>query len=226
MKPTRESLIAFELQIREDFKAGRLPFLVHFCGGNEGQLLDLFHSSVRPGDWIFSTHRAHYHYLLAGGDPDKLRGMIHAGKSMFIYDRALNFLTSSVLGGMAAIAAGVAWEIREGFCHEGQNEHPAHMAHVHCFLGDGAEDNGHLYEAALFVHAHSLPCTFHIEDNGFSVDAPLSERTRNKRHVWPACVRRYEYKRTYPHAGPGLKEMIRFDPAVVEAHAQKPLCTH
>jgi hypothetical protein len=30
-----------------------LPFLVHFCGGNERELISLF-DEVKEGDWVFS----------------------------------------------------------------------------------------------------------------------------------------------------------------------------
>ena len=145
--------------------------------------------------------------------------MIRAGRSMFVFDRELNFFTSSILGGCCGIAAGIAWD-----CLEAHSVGPfvdiKNMPHVWCFLGDGAEDNGHLYEAVLFVQAHHLPCTFVIEDNGFSVDSSTEVRTGNFRMDWPACVRRLRYVRTYPHAGPGLAERIKFDPAIVAAHAR------
>lgn len=220
---TKEQLIAFEARIRDDFAAGNLPFLIHLSGGNEDQLIKLF-QEARPGDWFFSTHRSHYHYLLAGGSEEKLFQMIRGGRSMFIFDRELNFFTSSILGGCCAIAAGVAWSIHESFHVEGSASpanDPDSCPHVWCFLGDGAEDNGHLYEAVLFVHAHRLPCTFVIEDNGFSVDSSLEVRTRNFRMAWPPCVRRISYVRTYPHAGPGLEQRITFDPAIVLQHARQ-----
>lgn len=233
---TKDQLIAFERRVADEFAAGNLPFLVHISGGNEDQLIEIFRG-VQPGDWVLSTHRNHYHYLLAGGSEEKLMSEIKAGRSMFIYDRRLNFLTSSVLGGLCAVAAGLAFEMacqkipidsgdKTGWI-ERQRDGSWSKAmklprHVWCFLGDGAEDNGHLYEAALFVQAHNLPCTFVIEDNGYSVDSSLSHRSGCFRPNWGAagltCIERYSYCRTFPHAGPGLKTMIQFKPEIVQAH--------
>ena len=67
---TADTLRAFEQRIVGLFAAGELPFLVHLSGGNEEQLLEIFRE-IKPGDWIFSGHRSHYHYMLAGGSEEK-----------------------------------------------------------------------------------------------------------------------------------------------------------
>lgn len=199
---TAHDLINFELRIRRLFKEGRLPYLIHLCGGNELQLIRLF-EEIRRGDWVFSTHRSHYHYLLHGGEPDTLEQMIREGRSMFVFDHRLNFYSSSVLAGTCGIAAGVAYRIKEA----------GEARHVWCFVGDGAEDEGHFYEAVNYVDGLSLPCTFVIEDNDRSVDTSKAQRGRG-RITWPPCVRRYHYEPVYPHGGAGLKEMVTFDPAI------------
>ena len=203
---TSSDLIAFESKIRDHFAAGQLPCLIHLSGGNETQLLEIF-SRVRPQDWVFSTHRNHYHALLKGIPADHLEAEILAGRSMFIYSKEHNFLTSSILAGTCCIAAGVAWDIaQESFTHGG---HP----HVYCFLGDGAEEEGHYYEAVLFAESNDLPITFIVEDNARQVDTPKAERrggyfTSNGRAHKPldhfACVERYHYEPTFPHGGAGL----------------------
>ena len=199
---TKESLIAFEARIRDLFADGELPFLIHLSGGNEEQLIGIF-NKIESGDWLFSGHRSHYHYLLAGGSPERLEQLICDGRSMFVFDRARNFLTSSVLAGTCGIAAGVALSIK---LQGGKNR-------VWCFLGDGAEDEGHFYEAAMFVEGNQLPCTFIVEDNNRSVDTEISQR-RGPHWKRPmenfGCIIRYDYKATWPHGGAGLKTMVKF----------------
>lgn len=198
---TAAELIAFESRIRAAWEAGELPFLVHLCGGNEGQLIDIF-KRIKPGDWILCGHRCHYHYLLAGGSADKLQDSIRRGRSMFVYDRKLNFLVSAILGGLPGVAAGLAWALREA----------RSPGKVWCFIGDGGEDNGHFAEAVMFVEGLKLPCQFVIEDNDRSVDTTVAQRSGGYRHQWPACVMRYHYKPTYPHAGSGCAHHIVFQP--------------
>jgi TPP-dependent pyruvate/acetoin dehydrogenase alpha subunit len=195
---TSEQLISFENTVKDLWEAGELPYLIHLCGGNEEQLIEIF-KEVRDGDWIFSSHRSHYHYLLARGSEEKLLEKIKCGRSMFIFDKEINFVTSSVLAGTCCMAAGVAYALKEQGSHN----------KVWCFLGDGAEEQGHFYEAVCYVRAAWLPCKFIIEDNDRSVESTKSER-KHWEPLWPDCVRSYSYFPTYPHAGSGCKHIIKF----------------
>jgi len=185
-------MLDFENKMVEYWRNAKIPYPVHFSGGNEDQLIEIF-KEISPEDWIFGTHRAHYHYLLAGGSKESLEKAILRGDSMHIFDRKLKFYTSAIVAGVAAIAAGTALGIKK---NNGKN-------HVWCFVGDGAEDEGHFYEAARYVAGHNLPCTFVIEDNNRSVETPLRERWGDSGFKWPDCVIRYHYVPTYPHVGDG-----------------------
>jgi TPP-dependent pyruvate/acetoin dehydrogenase alpha subunit len=206
-----EDLIAFENQTKADWEAGDLPCLLHLAGGNEKELLEIF-SRIKEGDWIFSTHRNHYHALLAGIPLGDLRAKINRGDSMFVYSKERNFFCSAVLAGCCGIAAGVAYDMKTF-----PGNHLTD-AHTWCFIGDGGEEQGHFYEAAMFVEANELPCTFIIEDNDRSVDTPRTARrgpAKGLEHLFK-CVRRYHYEPTYPHAGSGCKFQIKFKPEIIE----------
>src|SRR5260221_39985 len=139
---TAQDLIAFESSVKDLWESGQLPSLVHLCGGNEEELISIF-SKIKPGDWVFSTHRTHYHALLAGIEPNLLMARIRAGDSMFVYSKKHNFLCSAVLAGCAGIAAGVAWKLKEERLH---GPEIGRFAKVWCFVGDGGEEEGHFYE--------------------------------------------------------------------------------
>lgn len=181
-------LIEFEKGIVELWEDAKIPYPIHFSGGNEKQLIKIF-SEIKKGDYVFSTHRGHYHYLLKGGDTEKLKEFILRGDSMHIFDKELKFLTSAIVAGTPSIAAGVAYALKK---KNSENK-------VWCFIGDGAEDEGHFYEAVRFVDGWDLPCVFIIEDNDRSVETPKKERYGKSEIVWPSCVRRYIYNPTYPH---------------------------
>lgn len=187
---TKNSLIAFETQVKDSWEAGNLPCLLHLCGGEEEILLDIF-ESVRPGDWIFASHRAHYIALLAGMSEKEVWDGIHAGNSMFLYSAARRLYVSAILAGCCGIAVGVA------VANKAQG-----WGHCHVFLGDGAEEQGAFYEAILYAEGHELPVTFHILDNDRQVDTDKITR----RGMWTGlihatCVKRHHYTPTYPHAG-------------------------
>lgn len=203
---SKEDLIQFEKGIASRFDDGEIPYLIHLSGGNEDQLISIF-SEINEGDYVFSTHRSHYHYLLIGGSPSKLEDMIMSGNSMFVFDKDLNFYTSSIVGATPSIAAGVAWALKR----------KGKKARVWCFVGDGAEDEGHFYEAVRYVDGNDLPCIFIIEDNDRSVVASKKDRWGTDRiFPWPGCVRRYRYTSTWPHGGSGNWANLWKEPKIRE----------
>lgn len=196
---TEKDLLNFEQNIINLWENGDLPYLLHLSGGNEKELIDIF-KNIKKEDYVFSTHRNHYHYLLHGGSPEYLKHLILKGKSMFVFDKSINFFTSSIVAGTPAIAAGVALSLKIN----------SEQKHVWCFVGDGAEDEGHFYEAVMYVAGNNLPCTFIIEDNDRSVIASKEQRRGKINFNWPECVIRYHYQSPYPHAGNGTKKKIIF----------------
>lgn len=203
-KWTVKKLIAFEDRVIRAFEKGKCNCPIHLCGGNEQQLIDIF-KDIHKEDWVISTHRNHYHYLLKGGDSGKLfdelcgktSGVCSGyGRSMHIFDREHNFLTSGIVGGGVAIACGVAMgiKLRKG------------VEKVYCFIGDGAMDSGHSWEAIRYAIAQDLPVVFVIEDNNLSIDTTVQERWGDK-DLPPTVVTdkviHYRYTRKHGHVGIG-----------------------
>lgn len=197
---TKEELIKFEDEIVELYENGEIPHMLHVCGGNEDQLIEIF-KDIKKGDYIFSSHRTHYHYLLAGGTKEDLKSRIINGESMYIFNKDINFLSTSIVAGTPCIAAGVALGLKKSNSSQ----------HVWCFIGDGAEDQGHFYEAVRYVEGFDLPCTFVIEDNDRSVDASKRDRYGDSEMKWnEKYVIRYNYTPTYPHTGTHSKKWLKF----------------
>ncbi len=198
---TKEELIDFEDMIKAEWEAGNLPYLLHLCGGNEEQLLDIF-EEIKEGDWIFVSHRNHYHSLLAGIPEEQVFQNICEGGSMFSYSKKHRVFSSAILAGNCGIAVGVALTLK---AQGSRNK-------VWCFLGDGAEENGHFYEAVLYATGHNLPLVMIVEDNALQVDTPKDLRRGMSSGLLDLqpCVRRYTYKSRWPHAGSGSKHHITF----------------
>lgn len=202
---TKSELIEFENGVKALWEAGEIPFNVHLAGGNEDQLIKLF-EEAQEGDWFFGSHRFHYHALLAGMPEELVMKKIKQGDSMFLFDRKTQCYTSSVLAGVCCIAAGVAWQLKQS----------GSKNRVWCFIGDGAEDNGHVYEAIRYVDSLDLPCKFIIEDNDKQMYTTYQDRWHTTmRFPWPSShVFRYRYQMTYPHSGSGCTHHIKFNPNV------------
>tara|TARA_R100000005_G_C4999337_1_gene206074 strand:- start:1397 stop:2608 length:1212 start_codon:yes stop_codon:yes gene_type:complete len=188
---TKKELIDFENEIGDLYMDNQLPFLFHLSGGNEDQLIEIF-QDIKEGDYVISNHRSHYHALLHGIPPETVKDRILNGRSMFIYDRERNFFCSAIIGGTPAIAAGIAWALKK----KGSDKK------VWCFVGDGTEDNGHLFEAVRYVDGWDLPCKFVIENNNRSVEATNEDRWKKAAdYKWESpSVIKYYYDITYPHA--------------------------
>lgn len=213
---TAAELIAAEEQVVQLWRDGEVNALTHFCGSMDGSyekwLVDFFHHNVRSNDFVFASHRCHYHFLLQHetftfkrdgehwSPQDQLLHLVKHGKSMFLYSS--RFICSAIVAGTAGVAAGMAL----AFKMRGEDRK------VFCFMGDGAEDQGGASEAIWFVHERQLPCTFIIEDNCSSCGVSREQRRgSNADRPWPDCVVRIHYKPRWPHAGtpdrPTLKSL-------------------
>lgn len=206
---TKEKLIAFEEEIKDLFLQKKIRAPIHLSRGNEEQLIEIF-KQVKPEDWVFSTHRSHYHALLKGISAQWLRDEILAGRSIHIFNKKYNFFTSAIVGGICSIAVGVALGIKR------KNE----QRHVWCFIGDMAAEMGIFYEAEKYARNFRLPITFVIEDNGFSASTPTDKvwgidnastfpmDVMTKTEWENGGVLYYRYERGFPHVGCG--EWVHF----------------
>ena len=202
---TKKKLIKFEEKVAEAFRKGEINAPVHLSGGNEDELISIF-ESIRPIDWVISSHRNHYHYLLKGGSPTKLMAEIKGeedgicngyARSMHIIDRKKRFLATGIVGGGCGIAVGLALASKK------KNKNKPDRPHVWCFVGDGAEDSGHYAEAIRFTQSRQLPVTFVVEDNDLAVESTKADRWHNWDTFITKNVIRYRYTRRWPHVGVG-----------------------
>lgn len=187
---TEEELIQFEQEIATLYEEGKIKTPVHLSGSNEKQLIRIF-KDYKDGDWIFSTWRNHYHWLLSGRDPTELKDKILGGNSMHIYDK--KFFTSAIVGGISPIALGVALALKL----KGDTQ-----TKVWCFLGCMGSMCGISKESIRYAEGHDLPIKFILEDNDLSVKTKTQEAWGNK-IVNGSKVDYYYYKRKWPHAGTG-----------------------
>lgn len=188
---TPETLIEFEEKVKTAFEAGEIKAPVHLCGGNEEALIHIF-KSVKPSDWVFSTHRSHLHALLHGVDPDWLMKEIIEGRSISINCPEKRFYSSAIVGGILPIAMGVSCSIMM----KGEPDR------VFVFVGDMASETGICAEVTKYAAGHNLALTIVIEDNGFSVKTP-TQRVWGKENYGATRITRYSYENTYPHQGSG-----------------------
>jgi pyruvate dehydrogenase E1 component alpha subunit len=200
---TKEELIAFEDEIADLYRAGKIRAPIHLSAGNEDQLLEIF-QEVSRDDWVFSTWRSHYHALLHGVDPGWLKERILAGESISIMCPERKFYASAIVGGICPIALGVSAAGQKAWC----------------FVGDMTAEGGAFQEAYQYAVNHKLPITFVVEDNGISTTTPTEEawgrlwqRERAEYcsqppggvYRWPPRLMYYRYVLGRPHQGIGTR---------------------
>jgi len=188
----KEDLIEFEEEIKELFLQGKIKSPVHLSVGAEEGLIEIF-ENIKSDDWVFSTHRSHYHALLKGIPKEWLKKEILENRSIHINNKQYKFFSSAIMAANLPVAVGVAMALKR----------KKSLNKVWVFCGDMTAEMGIFHECTKYAARHELPIAFIIEDNGLSVETPTDE-------VWGKCtwepepeIYRFKYKRKYPHQGCG-----------------------
>lgn len=157
---------AFEDQIRNLHLSGHAPGLVHLYTGQEAVGAGVC-SLLLPGDWIASHHRGHGHAIAKGARLDRLAAEIMGrvdgyslgrGGSMHIHDpETRNLGTTGIVGGGIPLALGAAFSAKR------QGEGDIAVA----FFGDGALNQGILFETLNLASIRALPLLLVCENNGY-----------------------------------------------------------
>ena len=148
---------------------------VHLCMGQEAIPVGVC-AALNREDYVMSNHRGHGHYLAKGGDLKALIAELHCrktgcskghGGSMHLVDVSVGHLgSSSIVGGGIPIGTGLGLAI--------QMKNSNQVSTI--FFGDGAADEGVLYESINFAMLKRLPVVFVLENNQWSVCSHVSAR--------------------------------------------------
>jgi pyruvate dehydrogenase E1 component alpha subunit len=146
----------------------------HFCIGQEAGPAALS-PLLRPRDLVFCHHRNHGYYLAKGGSMRRLFAEMHgkeAGSnrglagSQDISESAVGFYSGAIVAGAAAIATGAAFAARR----RGGDDL------VVTVFGDGAMDQGVMWESFNIAALKGLPILFVCDNNLYSTYSPIAAR--------------------------------------------------
>lgn len=148
---------------------------IHLCIGQEAIAVGVC-DVLTHEDCIQSNHRSHGHYLAKGGDLKAMVAELYCretgcargrGGSMHLIDLEVGHVgSSSIVGGGIPLGTGQALAIQ-------MQQAPQVVA---VFLGDGAADEGVLYESLNFAILRKLPVIYVLEDNGWAVCSRVDRR--------------------------------------------------
>ncbi|EPY27156.1 pyruvate dehydrogenase E1 component subunit alpha [Strigomonas culicis] len=142
-------------------------------------------------DPVVTGYRDHAWYICRGGTPEEVfaemfgrQGGSSKGKggSMHMYSTKHGFYGGNgIVGAQVPIGAGLAWK----FAMENRDS-PKHVAVT--FFGDGAANQGQVYEALNIAALQRIPCIFCIENNQFGMGT-----SKKRASYQPEFYRRGDY---------------------------------
>jgi len=155
---------------------------VHLSIGQEAVAVGVC-AALKDGDVVFSSHRAHAHYLAQGGSLKAMLAELYLrktgtcggkGGSMHLVDRLAGFY-----GGLPIVGSGIPAAVGAALGFVMKNQ--LNVAVV--FFGDAATEEGVFSESLNFAALKKLPVVFVCENNLYSVNSPLSVRQPVERQI-------------------------------------------
>lgn len=152
---------------------------IHLYDGQEAVAVGVCSKLTRE-DTVFSSHRCHGHYLAKGGDLNGMIAELHNretgcckghGGSMHLMDKEHGVaLTSAIVAGNVSIGTGYALA---------EKMKKSNYISV-IFFGDGASEEGSVYESICFAELKKLPVVYVCENNLYSISTPMDRREPNQ----------------------------------------------
>lgn len=148
---------------------------LHLCRGQEAMAVGVC-SNLKKSDVVFSNHRSHGHYLAKGGNLKAMISELYGkhngcckghGGSLHLCDMSAGVGPSSgIVAGNVSVATGYALA-----------SHIKGNKDVTCvFLGDGASEEGSVYESICYARIRKIPILYVIENNKYAVHTPFGPR--------------------------------------------------
>ena len=159
-----------EHKIESLFSQGLLRGTTHCCIGQEAVPAAMSYLIDINRDYLCSGHRAHGLSMMMTMKPETLLGEIMGkpygmakglGGSQHVYYK--NYFTNGITGGMATIATGIAFALKQ--------EKTDAISVVD--FGDGAMNEGYVLEAFNLAAEMKLPVLYILENNGYAMSTPV-----------------------------------------------------
>ena len=182
----REMLLIrrFEERAGQMYGMGLIGGFCHLYIGQEAVVVGAL-GARKPGDQIITAYRDHGHMLATGMDPKGVMAELTGreggysrgkGGSMHMFSMEKNFFGGhGIVGAQVPIGTGI------GFANKYRNNGNVCMT----FFGDGAANQGQVYESFNMAELWQLPVVYIIENNqyamGMSVERSSAQTNLSKR---------------------------------------------
>ncbi len=166
----------FEEKAGQLYGMGLIGGFCHLYIGQEAVVIGM-QAAAKPGDSVITSYRDHGHMLACGMDAKGVmaeltgrRGGYSKGKggSMHMFSREKAFY-----GGHGIVGAQVPLGTGLGFAHKYKKD--GHVAMT--YLGDGAVNQGQVYESFNMAALWKLPVVYVIENNKYAMGTAVARST-------------------------------------------------
>ncbi|MGE0701035.1 MAG: pyruvate dehydrogenase (acetyl-transferring) E1 component subunit alpha [Hyphomicrobiaceae bacterium] len=170
----REMLLIrrFEERAGQLYGMGFIGGFCHLYIGQEAVVVGL-QMAAKPGDQVITTYRDHGHMLATGMDPKGVmaeltgrQGGYSRGKggSMHMFSKEKHFYGGhGIVGASVPLGAGLAFA----------NVYRGNDNVCWCYFGDGAANQGQVYETFNMAKLWHLPVIFVIENNRYAMGTSI-----------------------------------------------------
>ena len=172
----------FEERAGQLYGMGLIGGFCHLYIGQEAIAVGM-QAAKRPGDQVITGYREHGHMLAAGVEPRRImaeltgraEGVSHGkGGSMHMFSTQNGFYGGhGIVGAQVSLGTGLALANR----HRGG----ANVAFV--YFGDGAANQGQVYESFNMAELWSLPVVYVIENNQYAMGTSVA-RSSSETHLY------------------------------------------
>jgi pyruvate dehydrogenase E1 component alpha subunit len=176
----------FEERAGQLYGMGLIGGFCHLYIGQEAVVVGM-QAAIGPGDQVITAYRDHGHMLAAGMDSAGVMAELTGrsggysrgkGGSMHMFSREKNFYGGhGIVGAQVPLGTGLAFA----------NKYRGNDRVSLTYFGDGAANQGQVYESFNMAAVWKLPVVYVIENNqyamGTSIDRSTSETHLHKRGV-------------------------------------------
>lgn len=172
----------FEERAGQMYGMGLIGGFCHLYIGQEAVVVGM-QSVIEEGDQVITSYRDHGHMLACGMDPKgvmaELTGRIGGyskgkGGSMHMFSKEKNFYGGhGIVGAQVPIGTGLAFS----------NRYRGNDRVALCYFGDGAANQGQVYESFNMAELWCLPVVYIIENNQYAMGTSV-KRSSSETHLY------------------------------------------
>ena len=172
----------FEEKAGQLYGMGLIGGFCHLYIGQEAVVVGM-QAALKPGDDVITAYRDHGHMLATGMDPKGVMAELTGratgyskgkGGSMHMFSREKHFFGGhGIVGAQVPIGTGLAFS----------QKYRKTDGITLTYFGDGAANQGQVYESFNMAELWKLPVVYVIENNQYAMGTSV-ERASAEQHLW------------------------------------------